>query len=226
MYRVYYFEHLGDREAALAELERASRRPETSVLVTQYALALYERGSDAKALLVLNERLQPNYSAGQLLRILLWAEQPEVGRDEAYERYRELIAPRKGEANGPTWSPFQLLPIVLVLGKSKEAADLSESVPPFNVYGRFYKSLTGPLSEASDAKLVESAGKNRLSLCTIHIGIGLVRLSKGDRAGAGEHFQKALDTKFYNHIHYPYARAYLARLKRDETWPKWIPVKK
>ena len=55
---------------------------------------------------------------------------------------------------------------------------------------------------------------------------GLVRLSDGDRVGAKEHFQKVLDTKFYANVGYPYARAYLARLNRDEKWPKWIPDKK
>jgi serine/threonine protein kinase/tetratricopeptide (TPR) repeat protein len=222
MARVYYFEHIGDSEAALAELERASRRPETSDLVAQYALALYERERDAEALRVLDERLKPNNSAGQTLRILLLAEQPEIGRDKAYERYRELIAPRKGEADGPTWSPYQT-GLVLLLGKGKEAADPYKSVSAVHP---FTKYLTGSRSEADEAEFLKSAGKNRLKLCGTHYVIGLVRLSNGDRVGAREHFQKALDTRFYAHNLYPYARAYLARLKRDETWPKWIEVKK
>jgi tetratricopeptide (TPR) repeat protein len=228
MARVYYLEHIGDTEAALAELERASRRAETSDLVAQYALALYERGQDAEALRVLEERLKSNNSAGQMLRILLLAEQPEGGYDKAYERYRELVrqrrlarwmAPRKGEAQGPTWSPFQL-DLVLVLGKSKEAADLNESISGDLPIAKY---LSGSLSEA---EFLESVGKNRVLLCGRHYLIGLVRLSNGDRAGAREHFQKTLDTKFYTHNLYRYARAYLARLKRDPEWPKWIPVKK
>src|SRR5262249_28176766 len=181
MARVYYFERIGDKDAALAELDRASRRPETSDLVAQYALALYERGRDAEALRVLDERLKPNNSAGQMLRILLWAEQPEIGRDKAYQRYRELIAPRKGEANGPTWSPYQLA-LVLLLGKSKEAADqieLMSATRPITKY------LTGSLTEA---ELLKPRGKNPSLLCGAHYVIGLVRLSNGDRAGAREHF--------------------------------------
>ena len=76
------------------------------------------------------------------------------------------------------------------------------------------------------AKFLEFAGKNRQTLCFTHYLIGMARLSDGDRAAAREHFQKTLDTKFYAHNVYPYARAYLARMKRDETWPKWIEVKK
>jgi hypothetical protein len=226
MARVYYFEHNGDWEAALEELDRASRRPETSDLVAQYALALCERGRDAEALRVLNERLKPNNSAGQMLKILLLAEQPEIGPDKAYERSREQIAPRKGEANGPTWNPYQLT-LVLLLGKSKEVADLSESVSALRPLTKYLnESLSEPKLLESEARFLESVGKNRLKLCGAHYSIGLVRLSKGDRAGAREHFQKTLDTKWYAHNLYPYARAFLARMKRDEKWPKWISVKK
>jgi hypothetical protein len=154
-----------------------------------------------------------------MLRILLLAEQPEVGRDKAYERFRELMAPRKGEANAPTMTPCHWA-LVLLLGKRKEAADPSESALASHP---FTKYLTGYRSEV---ELLQSAGKNWLALCGTHSLIGLVRLSDGDRAGAREHFQKALDTRFYTHNLYPYARAYLARLKHDPEWPRWIPVKK
>jgi hypothetical protein len=52
-----------------------------------------------------------------------------------------------------------------------------------------------------------------------------VRLSEGDRKGAHDHFKKVVDTRFYSHITYPYARIFLERLKRHEKWPPWIPVK-
>jgi hypothetical protein len=151
------------------------------------------------------------------------AEQPEIGRDKAYQRYRELIAPRKGEANGPTRTPYELA-LLMLLGKSEEAADQFRSV--YAAVQPFTKYLTGSRYEADEAKFLQSAGKNRLKLCGTHYVIGLVRLSDGDRAGAREHFQKALDSRFYAHNLYPYARAYLARLNRDPEWPKWLPVKK
>jgi hypothetical protein len=44
--------------------------------------------------------------------------------------------------------------------------------------------------------------------------------------GAKEHFQKALDTKLYSNVAYPYARAFVARMNRDPAWPKWISIKK
>jgi serine/threonine protein kinase len=219
MSRVFYFEHIQNADAALAELKWASSQPETSDLVAQYALALYERGRDVEALGVLDGRLKPDNSAGQMLRIILWAEQPEVGRDEAFVRYQKLVAGRnQPKWNGPMWTPFEFDALML-LGKKKEALGQAASISllPPNKY------LSGDMTEAEYLKSME---KYRLTSCFAHEMVGLVRLSNGDRAGAGEHFQKALDTKFYANVLYPYARAYLARLKRDAEWPKWIPVTK
>jgi tetratricopeptide (TPR) repeat protein len=218
---VNYFELIKDKDAALAELKWASSQPETSDLVTNYALALYERGRDAEALSVLDERLKlkPDNTQGQMLRIILLAEQSEIGFDKAYARFRELTDSLKRGVNGPTWSPFETSAFLL-LGKKKELAESwvnAAAIMPFDKY------VTGTLSEA---EMFQLAGKNRLHLCFCHYQVGLDRLSNGDRAGACEHFQKALDTKFYAAVIYPHARAYLARLKRDPEWPRWIPVTK
>jgi serine/threonine protein kinase/Tfp pilus assembly protein PilF len=216
MTRVDYFERIGDRDRALKELEEASRRPETSDLVTNYALALYERGKDDNALSVLNARLTPDNTAGQMLRIILWAEQPDVGPDKAYERYRKWLAER--EANGREPSLYQALPLLL-LGRKKEATDFADVFfkdPPGTAAARF----------EAEAKAVQNTGKGRRELFNAHMRGGLTRLSDGDRAGAKVYFQKALDTKVSGHNAYPYLRAFLARMDRDEKWPRWIEAKK
>jgi tetratricopeptide (TPR) repeat protein len=221
MARVFYFKLIRNADAALAELKWASSQPETSDHVAQYALALYERGRDAEALRVLDDglRLKPNNSAGQMLRIILSAELPEVGRDKAFDRYQKLVAGRnQPKWNGLMWTPFEIDALML-LGKKKEALGQTDSVS-LSPVGKY---LSGDTTEADFLKSME---QYRLTSCTAHYLVGLVRLSNGDRAGAREHFQKALDTKFYANIQYPYARAFLARLKRDPEWPKWIPVKK
>jgi tetratricopeptide (TPR) repeat protein len=221
MARVNYFELMKDKDAALAELKWASSQPETSDLVTNYALALYERGRDAEALSALDERLKlkPDNTQGQMLRIILLAEESEIGWDKACARFGELTDSLKRGVNGPTWGPFEISAFVL-LGKKKvlkESWVNAAAIKPFDKY------VTGTLPEA---EMFQSAGKNRMLLCFCHYQVALDRLSNGDRAGAREHFQKALDTKFYAAVIYPHARAYLARLKRDPEWPKWIPVKK
>jgi serine/threonine protein kinase len=213
MGRVFYFERIGDRKAALRELDQATLRPETSDLVTQYALTLYEVGQDAEALRVLKERLKPGNVSGQVLQIILCAEQGEISPDKAYDRYRKLTASlkREGKSGG-----FDFLTLLL-LGKKKEAAESIPDQSPLKKY----------LTESKDVEeFLQSSGKSRIISILNHHIVGLVRLSDGDRMGAKEQFQKLLDTKFYALIFYPYARAYLARLTRDEKWPKWIPIKK
>jgi hypothetical protein len=212
---VYYFEHMGDREAALAELDRASLRPETSDLVAQYALRLYELGQDTKALDVLRDRLTPNNFAGQMLQVFLWADQDDVGRDKAYDRYLERVAPRLREANGGKATAYEMWALLL-LGKKKL---------PENWADLTFHLLPATTASSSEAELLKSAGKYRMKLCFAHYHIGLRRLADGDRDGARRHFQKVLDTKACGAIPYPYARAFLARLERDPAWPKWIDKK-
>ena len=94
--------------------------------------------------------------------------------------------------------------VLLLLGNQKEAADTAELRVNFP----------------------KVADNSRILRCQEHYLAGLSQLSDGDRAGAREHFQKALDTKFFATNAYPYARAFLARMKRNPEWPKWITVKK
>lgn len=50
-------------------------------------------------------------------------------------------------------------------------------------------------------------------------------LSEGDRDGATRHFQSCLDTYVLPFYARHWSRAFLERMKRDPTWPPWIPVK-
>jgi tetratricopeptide (TPR) repeat protein/tRNA A-37 threonylcarbamoyl transferase component Bud32 len=192
MARVNYFEQIGNNEAALQELEEASRLPETSDLVARYALVLYEQGRDAKALGVLDEglKVKPDNGSGQMLRIMLWAEHPEVGPKEAYARYQALMENRKREKKS---SPFDFLPLML-FGKKKEVADQFKSVLPA---GPMTQYLAGGLSEE---EFLKRAGKNPLWLCGSHFVVGSAHLADGDRTGAHKHFEKAVATRFYGHM--------------------------
>jgi hypothetical protein len=218
--RVFYFDHIGDGEAALKELDWASHQPETSDLVSDYALALYERGRDAEALRVLDAHLKPTNSAAQMLRIILWAELPEVGPDKAYDRYLKLVASRNEPGwNGPIWTPHEFDALML-LGKRKEAMDRAASPAPFLPLAKYFGG------ELTEEEYLQAAAKAQWSPTLVHYPVALVRLSNGDRAGARDQFQKTLDGNFYPAAFYPYARAFLARMKRDPEWPRWIPVRK
>ena len=148
---------------------------------------------------------------------MLLAEQTDVGPEKAYDQYRKLKAAKPSEPAGPQGYPYGLA--VLLLGKKKYVEGHAQSVANVSLFTKYMTGL------ASEAEFIEAAGKSRLFLCRNHYIVGLNRLSDGDRAGAREHFQKALDTKFYSTNAYPYARSFLARMKRAPEWPKWIPVK-
>src|SRR5262249_10318022 len=109
---------------------------------------------------------------------------------------------------------------LMLFGKKNEFLEPFKSFRP-----------ASPLREYADGRLSEekflkTAGKNPLALSFSHFFVGSARLADGDRNGAHEHFEKTVATKFYGLMFYPYARAFLARLKRDPEWPKWIPVTK
>jgi hypothetical protein len=60
----------------------------------------------------------------------------------------------------------------------------------------------------------------------VHHYIALERLAEGDREGARKHFRKCVATGCHNWENYDRRCAYLDRMKKDPTWPSWIPVKK
>ena len=62
--------------------------------------------------------------------------------------------------------------------------------------------------------------------CVGHFWVGLVRLSVGDREGARELFEKCVTTQWAGLPVYPYAQIFLARMKHDPEWPRWIDPKK
>jgi hypothetical protein len=57
----------------------------------------------------------------------------------------------------------------------------------------------------------------------MHSTLGLRQLAEGDRAGAREHFQKAVAVRQpYWQPNYDWVRAFLVRMQKDHTWPPWI----
>jgi hypothetical protein len=139
MARVHYFEHVGKDDAALELLKEASTREETKELVTQYALALYRKDQVTEALRVLDESRQPENLMGQVLRIMLMAEPPEIGPAKACDRYLELAARRERETGSKFTFPGATAAL-LFLGKRKEAAAFVRDAdpPPGGVWARIH----------------------------------------------------------------------------------------
>ena len=87
MYRVFYFEHVGQDAEALELLKKASQAEETKGLVTAYVRALYQKNRVQEALDVLEGSRQPESGRLQELRPFLLAE-IDHGTERAYERVR------------------------------------------------------------------------------------------------------------------------------------------
>src|SRR5262245_53647324 len=80
--------------------------------------------------------------------------------------------------------------------------------------------------EPSEARYLASAGTSNWKQCHAHYAVGQFRLAGGDRAGAREHFSKAVNTRATWFIQWPWSLMFLSRLEKDPAWPKWIPSKK
>src|SRR5262249_47039890 len=224
MMRVIYFEHVGKEDAALELLKEASAREETKELVTQYALALYRKNQVKKALDVLDQSRQPENLMGQVLRIMLMAEAPEIDRDKAYDSYLQLAARRERETGSKFTFPGATAAL-LFLGMRQKAAEFVRASARVPGNFLFEDPLAKYLEGGSEEEYLKTGWGGRFT-CLNHYFAGLLHLSEGDSKGAQEHFKKSVDTHFYSHIVYPYARIFLERLKRDEKWPSWIDAKK
>jgi serine/threonine protein kinase len=224
--RVAYFELVGDDDAALKLLEQAVTREETKELVRLLALALYRKGQVEQALDALDKNRQPENASVQVLRVFLMAEHPRYGPDKAYEEYREWT--RRAREKGRPVIRRDAAMVLLFLGRRSEAAEALREV--------LHQSEASGIETSTLAKYVEGsmseeeflrAGKaGPIVRCFQHHLIGLVRLSQGDRAGAGKHFQKSLDTMMYLYNLHSYSRIFRERLEHDKTWPQWIEAKK
>jgi serine/threonine protein kinase/tetratricopeptide (TPR) repeat protein len=213
-----YFEYVGDEDAAYAMSKRGSQ--------FRLAVMLYRRGEFAKALDVAVERSRrraPGFSSEQIERAFILAELPD-GPARALGAFEEAKADAR--------SAWQLTPpmILLLLGKREEARRAylqvrKEELPPWDD-GWLVKYLDYNCGRITAEALLKAAGEARPKVCDAHFLIGLWRLSEGDRAGSRDQLQKCIATRGFVFWEWPWARAFLARMDKDPTWPPWIPLKK
>lgn len=121
--------------------------------------------------------------------------------------------------------------LLLFLGKKQQALANLRKFRPLFVYSsqwkEFYESMRQfGCGELSEDRYLASAGASRWKQCYAHYEIGLLRLADGDRAGAKEHFSKAINTRAVFLIQWPWSLMFLSRLENDPAWPKWIQPKK
>jgi serine/threonine protein kinase len=211
-----FFEYVGDEEAAYAMSGQGNK--------LRRAVMLYRRREYGKALDAAVDRIRSG-AAGPTERIeraLILAELPD-GPARARAAFEEV------KADARSW---QLAPpmILLFLGKPEEARQAylqvrKEELPHWND-GWWLKLNDYLCGRITAAELLQAAGQAPSNRSDAHFVIGLWRLSEGDRAGARDQFQRCVATRMFDSWHWPWARAFLARMEKDPAWPPWIPLKK
>jgi hypothetical protein len=215
----YYYESVGDEDAALAMSQRG--------VAFRLAVMLYRRHESSKALEAAdrNNKLAAGYPLYDVERAFILADLPDGAR-RAQAAFQE--------AKAHAYSIWQVAPplILLLLGNTQEAIRASrkirESQPdlPARFRDRYERYLDYAGDMITADALLQAARASRMSRCEADFVIGMRRLSEGDRSGAKEFFQKCVATRVFIYWEYLWARAFLKRMNEDPAWPPWIPQKR
>jgi hypothetical protein len=192
----------------------------------RHVCMLYRRGDYHQALEAADRAVARGYSLAGAERDFVLA---ELDKDVA--RAGAAVEQAIDHPEESRFSTFGAMCALFFLGKTQAATQLSAKIrqQPAGVpqwRGDWYRNqlqyVGGRITEDDLLKVAASA---RQWLCEAHFLIGLRHLSEGDRVGARKHFQNCSDTRVFIYWDYIWARAFLARLEKDPTWPKWIPLK-
>jgi tetratricopeptide (TPR) repeat protein len=220
---VSFFEEIGDKGAALDVNRRTFDRRRDPIGALHCSISLCQEGRFAEALKLLDQRPEPELR-GDMMRVFVLAELPNEPRParEAYQQFASVYSPSS--------LPIRAKGVVLLyLGRRDQAREeFRKGRPEFALspsWQTFYDAVRqfhcGELSEES---LLAIAGASRMKQCNAHYEIGLFRFAVGDRAGARDHFQKAVDTRGIWLQAWAWSRMLLGRLEKDPKWPPWIPL--
>jgi tetratricopeptide (TPR) repeat protein len=209
-----FYEYVGDEEAAYAMSGRGNQ--------FRRAVMLYRRGEFGKALEAALERSRSR-TVGPTERVERGLILPELsdGLARAEGAFEEIKAEPRG-----SWQVAPPL-ILLLLGKPEEARQASlqvrrEEVPPWGD-GWWFTMLDYNCGRITTEQLLQAGGENRVKLGDAYFVIGMWRLASGDRTAAQELFRKCVATRVFSSWHWPWARAFLNRMRKDPAWPPWIP---
>jgi hypothetical protein len=119
--------------------------------------------------------------------------------------------------------------VLCLLGQKEDAVKASKAL--LEQKDRFYTLRREPIlrcvrynaGELSADKLLQDAGTSRWDQCLAHYNIAMTKLAEGDRDGALKHFEEAVKTRAWGWGEYDLSWVFRDRLKKDPTWPPWIP---
>ena len=156
------------------------------------------------------------------MRVFLRAELD--GPRQAFDEYEKLeMYPQEG------WQMRTKSELLLFLGREEQArASLRTVRSPFVLsqdWREFWEAMRQfDRRQLSDDAYLAKAGRSRWKQFHVHYQNGLFRLAEGDRAGARDHFQKAVGTRALWIYPWAWNKMLLSRLEGDDKWPPWIPM--
>jgi Flp pilus assembly protein TadD len=219
----YYFAREVTPGEALAESERYHADCADPQVAANHAHQLYLHGDYAKAAEVM-EKTDGAFPM-DWVRLLATAELPDKGPARAYDLYRKMAAKHL-----TAWEVYNGLLALAALGRWDEVESRAgdflrrhEPLPPLR--GRQFERLVAFLAgKVGEDQFLKTPGFNRGDLSNAHLSIGLRRLNRGDRAGAREHFEKAVALRVIDFVPYDISTLLLRRID-DPKWPAWTPAK-
>jgi tetratricopeptide (TPR) repeat protein len=232
VYRWLYFREVGKEEEVLEELRLASEKTDHVSVTFYYVLTLYKRGKPGdfeKALSVVQTK-RAKYNDLTYYRLL-----PFVLAELDYPKKHDWPArARKACEDFAAWSHdgaaiMDTQTVLCLLGKKEEAVKASKALQ--KQPERFYTLRRQPILSCLDFnagdltadELLQRAAPSRWNQCLAHYNIAMTKLAEGDRKGAQEHFEKAVNTRASGWGEYDMSCVFRARLANDPTWPQWIP---
>jgi RNA polymerase sigma factor (sigma-70 family) len=228
VYRWLYFREVGRQDEVLDELRRASKQTDHMYVTFCYALTLFRRGDLEEALRVLQKR--PGTYNDRLLPFVL------AEHDYPNNQHNWPARARKAYKDFAAWCQdgtaiMDTQKVLCLLGKKGEAVEASKALQKQK--DRFYTLRRKPIlwcldynaGDLTADELLKRAAPSRWNQCLAHYSIAMTKLAERDRKGAQEHFDKVIKTRASGWGEYDISWVFLARLKKDPTWPPWIPKK-
>lgn len=214
--RLAYFDVTGNDAAILEEFERVKNTSSVPIAARAAYLAHFRRGDYAQAVAIL-DRYPPtgDDTLHQVRRAFADSHLPGgLKRAEATLRaQRAARAGKRFDGRVDYYGGF----IFLWLGRRDElVAELKQMEGSDNDDTRYLAN------QQADDEFLAKAGTSRWRQCEAHFCIGMAHLSRNDRAGAREHFEKTVATRIVGFLEYEFSRCFLTHMKRDKRWPGWI----
>ena len=220
-----YYHDMGESARAIEVARRLPVRSESTIAV-MCAVSLYREGRFREVMNFLDDRQHPSIIAN-VTRAFVLAELPDFGLQRARDTCDNLAQTYPNA----TWERQYRGQLLLFLGnKEKALAAFRGFRPPFvesESWKKFFEAMRrfccGQLSEED---YLAQAGQSRWKQGLAHFDIGLFRLADGDRPGARDHFDKAVNTYIIWEFQWTWSLMFQSRLQHDPNWPPWIPSKK